>query len=254
MLSIIIIVLNNANGLQKNLSEILKQKTDELEIIIIDGGSTDHTLDVIKKFEKDITYWETGLDTCISDAFNRGIRRAKNEFVTFINSDDYWLPQAFNTIKQHLHIKNSKIDIFAFSVMYHDPIDDYFYTRHPNLNAIKFRMTLFHPSMVIRRDYFNKIGLFSTEYKLAMDAEWCHRAIAKGAKFYTSKNVLSVMQLGGKSDELFWLALWEYRKSLIKYKIASSSLSMATFLFLVSIKALARLRRFRMLKRKIIDQ
>ena len=253
MLSVIIVVLNNAEGLQKNLSAISQQRTHELDIIVIDGGSTDGTLNVIKQYKDEITYWESGCDTGISDAFNRGVKQAKNEYLTFVNSDDYWQPNAFQIIQKHLYNDKLNIDIYAFSVMFYDCEDDFYYVKRPNLKAVKYRMTLYHPSMIIKKSYFKNIGGYSEKYNVAMDSEWCHRAISNSAKFHLSTKVLSVMQLGGRSDKYFWIALWEYRKSLLENKINTPLKSFFVFLFLVSAKTLLKFPGLNTLKRKLVD-
>ena len=89
-LSIITINLNNASGLRKTIESVVSQSSREFEYIVIDGGSIDGSIDVIKEFEDRITYWISEPDNGIYHAMNKGIRAAQGEYCQFLNSGD-WL-------------------------------------------------------------------------------------------------------------------------------------------------------------------
>ena len=120
-LTIIIPVLNNDIGLINNINSILSQSCPTLELIVIDGGSTDGTLDVIDSYKKHIAYFETGLDSGIADAFNRGIAHATGEIFGILNSDDVLDPNALKHLISALD-QMPAADIYYGAIRYYDPL------------------------------------------------------------------------------------------------------------------------------------
>ena len=97
-LSIITINYNNKNGLQKTIDSVISQTFKDFEWIIIDGGSTDGSKELIEKYSQHITYWVSEPDKGIYNAMNKGIKVAKGEYLFFLNSGDYLVQP--NTINQ----------------------------------------------------------------------------------------------------------------------------------------------------------
>ena len=85
LISIITVVLNNDKFLEKTIKSVINQKIKDFEYIIIDGGSTDNSLKIIKKYEKKISYWVSEKDIGLYDAFNKGMILAKGHFIGIIN-------------------------------------------------------------------------------------------------------------------------------------------------------------------------
>jgi glycosyltransferase involved in cell wall biosynthesis len=249
-ISVIVPVLNNVTTLQECLDSILIQDTHDLEIIVIDGGSTDGTLEVIQNNSSHITYWETGLDSGISDAFNRGIQQANGGVIAILNSDDFWEP---NTAQQVISTASlhPEVDIFYGQVRYLDQTTSNTYIKHPNLYRMHQRMYLFHPAVFIKQSAYKKIGAYSETYKLAMDSEWLHRAIASDLKFKAIDSVLANMRLCGRSDQQFVSALNEYRKSLLEHDLSSQFFANYYFIKYVILKSIMRFTLLRRIKQKI---
>jgi len=107
LISIVTIVFNGDKYLEETILSVINQSYKNIEYIIIDGGSTDRTLDIIKKYEKSIDYWISEKDNGMYDALAKGFSFCHGEFIAFINSDDFYFPNAFSTV----------IDIFS---MYKD--------------------------------------------------------------------------------------------------------------------------------------
>ena len=102
VISIITVVFNNVKHIQKTLNSIYKQKYKNYELIIIDGGSTDGTLKIIKKNSSKIDCWVSDKDNGIYDAFNKGLKLATGDYVGFVNSDDILLPNALSILKKYI--------------------------------------------------------------------------------------------------------------------------------------------------------
>lgn len=220
LISVVIPVLNNAQQFSSLIDNLLCYKTDELEIIVIDGGSDDGTVDVIQKHTDIISYWETGLDKGISDAFNRGIKKAQGELIAILNSDDYWeettLKYVFSALKAV-----PEADIYYGDLRFVNEQKSESYIKKPNLSRMKYRMNIFHPSMFIKREAYQKVGVYRLDYQYAMDSEWCHRAIQAQLYFHYIPHVLTSMRLGGASDTHFKQSLNEYKNSVIAHQLAS---------------------------------
>ncbi len=97
-ISIITPVLNYGDYLEQTIRSVLLQNYPNLEYIIIDGGSTDESINIIKKYEPWVSYWISETDSGQSDAINKGIRRATGEWVAWINADDIYYPDTLNII------------------------------------------------------------------------------------------------------------------------------------------------------------
>lgn len=97
-ISIITPSYNQGNFIEETILSIVNQNYDNLEYIIIDGGSTDNTIDIIKKYEPKIDYWVSEPDKGQSHAINKGLKIATGEIVAWLNSDDIYLPNAFEKI------------------------------------------------------------------------------------------------------------------------------------------------------------
>ena len=104
LFSIITVVLNNDKYIEKTINSVLSQSFKNYEYIVLDGASTDKTIDIIK-YEKKINFWSSEKDNGIYDAFNKGIKIAKGQFICIVNSDDI-LKNALNII--YKYIKKSK--------------------------------------------------------------------------------------------------------------------------------------------------
>jgi glycosyltransferase involved in cell wall biosynthesis len=96
-LSIITPTLNQGEFIEKTIKSVLDQGYENLEYLIVDGGSTDSTLETIKRYEDRIAWWVSEPDEGQTDALNKGLAHATGDVIAYINSDDYYLPRAFET-------------------------------------------------------------------------------------------------------------------------------------------------------------
>ena len=106
LISIITVIYNDGKKLEETILSILSQTYDNLEFIIIDGSSTDETIDIIKKYEDKIDYWISEKDSGIFDAMNKGILAAKGDYINFMNAGDFFIRKSL--VKEVVDILNSE--------------------------------------------------------------------------------------------------------------------------------------------------
>jgi glycosyltransferase involved in cell wall biosynthesis len=109
--SIITIVWNDAKGLEKTIQSVIHQTYENIEYIIIDGGSTDATVDIIKKYKNKIDYWVSEKDKGIYDAMNKGIQAATGTWVNFMNAGDTFVD---NEVLEKINFESFKNDILVY--------------------------------------------------------------------------------------------------------------------------------------------
>jgi glycosyltransferase involved in cell wall biosynthesis len=193
--SIITIVLNDKDNIEKTILSILEQNI-ELEYIIIDGGSTDGTLDIIKKYEDKINILVSEKDNGIADAFNKGIKLTSGDIIGIVNSGDFLEKDSLSLVYQNF---SSNVSIVYGDVQYWDGNKkDYVYSA--NYMYLNKFMSINHPAVFVRKSIYDNYGLFDEKFPIAMDYELMLRYFVKNVKFQYINKVLSNMSLGGVSD------------------------------------------------------
>jgi glycosyltransferase involved in cell wall biosynthesis len=163
LVSIITVVYNGQQYIEDVIKSVLNQSYKNIEYIIIDGGSTDNTLAIIKKYENQISYWISEKDEGISDAFNKGIQRSKGEIIGIINSDDWYEKDAVEKVVAK--IKDADVVYSDMQLWKNDEKDFIVKGDHQFLTK---EMTVNHPSVFVRKECYTQFGLFDTQYELAM--------------------------------------------------------------------------------------
>jgi glycosyltransferase involved in cell wall biosynthesis len=179
-LSIITINLNNAAGLKKTMESVFSQTSKDFEYIVIDGGSTDESVEIIQQFNNSTIQqftWLTEPDKGIYQAMNKGIRMAKGEYCQFINSGD-WLV-ADNTIERMLKAIPD-CAIFYGNMLKVLSNGTIFYNKYVPVNTMLtfYGGSLNHVSAFIKRSLFDKYGLY--DESLIIVSDWKFYLIAIG--------------------------------------------------------------------------
>lgn len=216
-LSIITIVLNDKQNIEKTILSVLTQDI-ELEYIIIDGGSTDGTLNIIEKYRDKIDMLISEKDDGIVDAFNKGLKLATGYIVGIVNSGDFLEKDALKVVLESFDVKT---DIVYGDVQYWDKNKkDYIYSAdHRYLNRF---MSVNHPAVFVRKSVYEKFGLFDEKYPLAMDYELMLRFFVNGVEFQHINKVFSNMALGGVSDinwQKAYKEAYEIRKKYLGFGV-----------------------------------
>jgi len=212
LVSVITIVFNGEKYIEHAMQSVLKQSYDNVEYIVIDGGSTDGTLDIIKKYDDQVDYWVSETDDGIADAFNKGISLCAGEIIGIINADDWYELDAIEKIMEC----NTRPAVFCGNVQYWDEGEkDYVFTT--NIHGLPNEMTLNHPAIFVSASIYQKYGVFDSKYKYAMDYELLLRFYTKGVEFVRVDSVLSNMRLAGLSDRCRKQSYREVRLAKIQY-------------------------------------
>ncbi|MGV8137969.1 MAG: glycosyltransferase family 2 protein [Mangrovibacterium sp.] len=202
-ISVITVVLNGSSHIEQTIQSVLNQAYSNLEYIIIDGGSTDGTIDVIKKYQNRITYWESEADKGISDAFNKGIRKATGDVIGIINADDWYEPDALERIAEE-YTSNPEIGIFYGMTAFRRGGNVHLHPVKPLAHVGLFwGMSLTHPGVFVRKKTYDSVGMFNLSYRLAMDYDFLLRALLAGIKFKFVDHHLSNYRSGGLSDRFY---------------------------------------------------
>lgn len=176
-ISIITINYNNANGLEKTIVSVLNQGYENIEYLVIDGGSTDSSNIVIENYQSKLDYWVIEPDKGIYDAMNKGIKKATGDYLLFINSGDCLVNET--VIYQALCTEfNSDL---IYGNMYFLNLQKRREWIPPN--ELTFQMfyesTLPHPSTFIKRSLFNLVGLYNEDLRIVADWEFFMLAVCK---------------------------------------------------------------------------
>lgn len=177
-LSIITINLNNAAGLEKTICSVINQTYSDFEYIVIDGGSTDGSVDVIKKYAEKISYWVSEPDAGIYNAINKGIRKACGDYCQVLNSGD-WLVAPDVTERMLKSMPDCAVCYGNMVTVQKGTLKiDKGFEGKPITLLDMFCDTVNHSPAYIRRDLFDKYGLYDERLKIVSD--WKFWLIAIG--------------------------------------------------------------------------
>lgn len=172
-ISIVVPTLNQGLTLEGTLLSILCQKYKEFELIVMDGGSTDETIGILERYEPFITHIVSGKDNGQSDAINNGFKLASGDIFAWINSDDYYLPDAFSIVANSLNSKEHEIvvgggHIVTFDNHYLKTIESIAMNRD-NLIRWESDRWIMQQSCFWTCDIWNKVGGVDSTLNLLMD-------------------------------------------------------------------------------------
>ncbi len=195
-ISIITISYNSEKTIEETLQSVKSQNYDNLEYIIIDGGSSDGTLEIVNRYKDIVSKVISEKDEGISDAFNKGIKIATGKIIGILNSDDILLPNALNNISENY---DESIDIYRGIMIIWDVNTNTEFKEYPSMS---FKMPpthlhCCHPSSFIAAKAYKKFGLYDTSLKYHMDLDWFLRAYQKGAVMKYIDSELAKFRLGG---------------------------------------------------------
>lgn len=223
LVSVVTVVLNGAQHIEETILSVVAAKDSSIEYIVIDGGSTDGTLDIVKKYSRYIDYHISEPDGGIFDAMNKGIRIAKGHCVGLLNCGDYYLTDTIKVVIKQLRDCKEPYFLIAGGVNMVDDSKCVVSGYIPDEYRIQrrfFSMPLCHPALFVSRTIYIDFGLYNVSFKIASDYEFVLRILERNIPVYILQRILTNMSTGGISDT--WRSLYrrvkEYYIILRKYK------------------------------------
>ena len=201
LVSIITVVLNGERHIESAIQSVINQTYKNIEYIVLDGKSIDKTIDLIKKYENYISFFESKKDNGLYQAINRGIEISKGSYIKILNSDDILDSRAieenikaFNEIEDDIgkYVVNSyldRIDLLGNSLSIWDNKG----------KIIKGYDQFLHPTWLVPKSIYNEFGYYNEDYKVSSDYEYYLRLKSNGILFKTIKKPLVKFRLAGAS-------------------------------------------------------
>lgn len=214
-ITVITVCYNAEESIERAVKSVVEQDYGDVEYIIIDGASTDHTIEIIRRYEKQISVFVSEPDAGIYDAMNKGIERATGDYVYFLGADDWLIDSHVLTDVTEFIQRNPGYSLYMGDViLYYDKLR---LIKKANVNLtvedIKYGHMCSHQGLFSKRSLFEK-G-FDTRYKIAADYEFVLRNVVEGIPFCVMHIYVAYYNLFGASEsrEVYH----EYEQVIRKY-------------------------------------
>ena len=227
LITVITVVFNGENVLEDTIVSVINQNYDNVDYIIIDGDSSDATLDVIRKYEYAIDYWISEKDNGIYDAMNKGIMTSQGQFINFINAGDCY----FNHNVLSILPLDSSAKVIYGNIKYQS--GKTFVSEFDKRMFVK--NTLHHQATFYSIDLYKNLGLFDTDFKILADYDFNLKVLrshvySKKVPFYiavcSDYGVSDIPKLINYHEEAiirlknnYWIGLFLYNYSYFRYFI-----------------------------------
>lgn len=212
--SIITVCYNSEKTIEQTIFSVLNQTYSNIEYIIIDGGSQDCTLDIIKKYGDRIQLISE-IDDGIFHAMNKGIMKASGDIIGIINSDDWYEDYAVDLAVQFLNEADCDLvygwwkNVFDNGVMSESKSDI--------LENLRYRMVISHPTVFVKKVIYEKYGIFNQQYAFAADYDLMLRFYECGVKMVEIPRNLAYFRMSGKCNTQYGKTINEVREIALKH-------------------------------------
>jgi glycosyltransferase involved in cell wall biosynthesis len=226
LVTVVTAVFNGVTTIKECIESVSRQDYPHLEHIVIDAGSTDGTIDVLRKYEDRIALWISEPDRGVYDAWNKGLHLAHGEWIGFMGADDEYLPGAIATYMA-LASDNPAADYLSSQLKWVHP-SGYSRLIGGRWERSRFRRCscVAHVGSLHRRRLFEQYGVFDTSYRIAGDYEFLLRAGDDLHAVFTP-TVTVLMRAGGLSDST--AGLLEAKRAQVQNKIHSALVAQRYF-------------------------
>jgi len=202
LISIITLTLNAEEHLDQTIQSVFNQTYNNIEYIIVDGGSTDHTLEIINRHRNRVHHLISENDKGIADGMNKGVALASGEYILFLHADDYLIHN--NSLASACEFLEDTVDILVCSIRYGKGLK---IVKPHGFNFWTNFKGLPHQGILCRKALIEHLNGFDTQFKICMDYDLLLRVYQNGARLWKSPVVLSVMRDTGISSRKDWQSL-----------------------------------------------
>lgn len=216
--SVVTVTYNADTHLEETMRSILSQSYPDIEYIIIDGGSTDKTLQIIKKYQDDIAYWVSESDNGIYDAMNKGIDKATGEWINFMNVGDGFVdPNIVETVLSQIPEKTELV--YGNTRFIDESGKEIYIQKGKDVKDFLWKGIGFNHNSLFCKTALMKEHPFNTFYKIVADSEFLIWAQKQGKRFYYLDKLINYFMTGGISHDQAALRLVERWKLVSDYKM-----------------------------------
>jgi glycosyltransferase involved in cell wall biosynthesis len=230
LITVVTVVFNGEAHLEQTLKSVAGLPDDQIEYIVIDGGSSDRTIDIVRQYEDRITDWISEPDRGIYDAMNKGIAKANGQFIGFLNADDWYEPGILSDVARQITCSSSENRVIYFNYYWWDE-ELSTETRSPRQCNLRYwrGMSILHQTMFVQSSIYKELGSYSLEYRFASDYDYFLRMIKAGVRFEKINRHGVNFRKGGKSTKFMNRSISEVSRIVRKY-FGTASREYALFL------------------------
>jgi len=221
--TIITVVKNGGKSLQRTIDSLKAQTFQNFEYLILDGGSTDNTLEIIGRNSAFVDYCDSRKDEGLYYALNQGIGLARGKFIGLLHSDDIYEKDALSKVYNWIN-NDQESSIIYGAIRFSKNLNETFYI---SADEIYSRM-IYHPSCFVEKSLYMRIGAFNTRYRIAADYEFMLRCKTMGVKFLGQNTAIAVFTENGLSSKHKFRSIIE--TSIIQIKFQKKYLIRLLFL------------------------
>ena len=204
LVSVITISLNADKHIEQTIQSVLNQTYDNVEYVIVDGGSTDETLNIVSKYQSNIDHFVSEKDDGIADAMNKGAALASGEYIIFLHADDYFYDN--DSLARAMTYIDADTDILACNILYGRDMKK---VRPRGFNFWFNFKGPHHQGIICRKSIIMRNNGFDKDFKICMDYDLFLRSYRMSANLLKVPVVLSVMGDTGISSRKDWGSLKE---------------------------------------------
>jgi len=197
LVTVVTVVFNGEKYLERTILSVINQDYDNIEYIIIDGGSTDSTLDIVRHYEHAIDYWVSEPDKGIYDAMNKGVLCTKGEYVIHLNSDDYFEKNVISRVVSKIK-DNPGYDLYHGSLLVHKSSGKS--VCRVGHNFLPTSMPAYQPTSFVRVSSVSNLEWFDTDYKIASDFKFFKILRTQNFRFLNINMLITHFSDGGASS------------------------------------------------------
>ncbi|HZP87557.1 MAG TPA: glycosyltransferase family 2 protein [Burkholderiales bacterium] len=202
-ISVVTVVLNAARHLEHCLRSVAEQGRSDVEHLVVDGGSTDGSVDIIRAHAHRLAWWISEPDAGIGDAMNKGLRHARGDWLLFLHADDFL--HASDALARVESLLDETSDIVACGISWQGDVPGTIRRPRGFGPWFNFKTGIYHQGALIHRRLFGRVGVYDVSFKIAVDYEFFLRTYrARAALKLVPDMCLATMRSTGVSSRRDW--------------------------------------------------